>query len=312
MFNNFILSYNAIVPIFLLVLIGVLLKKAKVVDEHFASKATNLVFKVCLPAMLFKDIATINIIEKFDTRLVLFSVCATIILFIAGIVCSVVIADPSRRAAFAQGVFRSNYAILGVPLTKAIFPPEIAVNASVLLAVTVPFYNVLSVVLLTSLLEKKRNPKAILLGIMKNPLIIGAISGTAFSLLHISLPVIIMKPMGYLSDMCTPLSLIVIGASFTWSSAKETFKPAFIASISKTFISPLIFMPIAIVLGIEGDALGVLFIFLASPAAVSSYTMIRNMGGNYHMAGNIVLLSTALSFFAIFLGIMTLKYFWLC
>lgn len=307
MINNLILCTNAILPVFLLVFVGVFIKKIKLVDDNFAKKAISLVFNVSLPATLFLDIYRVDIAEKFDAKLVFFAAGATFLFFILSVIVSGAIKDAAKRASFAQGVFRSNYAILGVPLTKAIFPAEVAVNASVLLSVTIPLYNVLAVILLTSLLNKKKNLGTVFSGIIKNPLIIGAVAGAVFSLLHIPLPEVLVKPLGYLSDMSTPLSLIVIGASFTWSAARDTFAPSVIASSLKTIVSPLVFVPAAAAFGISGGALGVLFIFFAAPAAISSYTMARNMGGDYQMAGNIVLISTAMSFFVIFFGILFMK-----
>ncbi len=294
-------------PIFLLVGLGAFLKKIDIINDAFTEKANNLVFRVALPTMVFLDIATINITEEFDGKLVLVAVLITVIMFFVALFASGSVKDRKIRASFAQGIFRSNYAILGVPLTKALFSPEIAVNASVLLAICVPVYNVLAVVLLTRFLSSEGGISKTLKGIAKNPIIIGAALGVIVSLLKISLPVVIMKPLEYIGQMCVPLSLIVIGGSFVLSKAKKTMKLAVIASVIKTLLTPLVFIFPAWLVGIEGAKLGVMYLFLATPAAISSYTMARNMGGDYHLAGNIVIISTAMCFFTIFSGMMVMK-----
>lgn len=307
MLNNFILCLGGIGPIFILVALGFFLKKTNVIDDAFTEKANNLVFRVALPCMLFCDISAINLAEVFDTMLVGYAVAVVIIMFFASLLICRPLKSNASRAAFAQGIFRSNFAILGVPLAKALFPAEIAINAAVLLSVCVPIFNVLSVIMLTSLLQKEKGLSGALLGIVKNPLIIAAVLGCVFSVFKIDLPTLVMKPVSYLSQMCVPLSLIVIGASFVFSKARESFLPSFIASFIKAVVTPVLFVFPAYLLGIDGGRLAILYLFLATPAAVSSYTMTRNMGGDIHMAGNIVLISTAMSFFSIFFGILIMK-----
>ncbi len=307
MLHNFLLCLNSIAPIFLLIILGSILKKINIIDSGFTSKANNLVFRAALPCMLFKDIATINIASRFDARLVLTAVLVTVIMFFVSLILSIAVGDDKRKAAFAQGVFRSNYAILGLPLTKAFFPEEVAVNASVILAICVPLFNVLSVIILTKFLCSKGGLGSTLLGIAKNPLIIAAAAGALVSLVNIPVPQMIMTLVNYLSQLCIPLSLIVIGGSFVMNKAILTVRLAVVASLIKTVITPLVFIFPAHLAGISSLKLGVLYIFLAAPTAVTSYTMTRNMGGDYDLSGNIVMISTAMSFFSIFAGMFIMK-----
>ena len=307
MFDNFMLCLNGIAPIFLLTLIGMFLKWVGIFDDNFAAKANNLVFKVSLPTMVFMDIATCDLEKQFDGKLVLIAVVSVVIMFAVSIGVSMIITrDNKKRAAFAQGVFRSNYAILGVPLTKALFEGPVAVNASVILAICVPIFNVLAVITLTAFLEKKSGILGVLKGVIKNPIIIGALLGAIVSLVKLPLPTLVVKTLDYLGDICVPLSLLVIGASLKMAKGSNMVM-AIGASAMKCILTPLLFLFPAMLMGIDCARLGILFVYFAAPSAVSGYIMMRNMGGDYDMSGNIILISTAMSFFVIFIGMLIMK-----
>ncbi len=308
MIENFWLCVNGIAPIFLLVGLGILLRKWKIADECFGEKATKLVFRLVLPLMIFQDIATSDIGTGFDGRLILFVIVSILIMFAACyMLARVATKDNRRRAAFAQGAFRANYAILGLPLTKALFGEAAAANGTVILAVSMVLLNIFSVVCLESFLNREGGIKNTLLGIAKNPIIIGAVLGTVFYVTGLRMPVVLDKTIAYISDMCIPLSLITIGISMRYANLRETLPLSLLSSLIKTGITPLLFLVPALLCGIRGAGLGTLFVFWASPAAVAGYAMTRNMGGDYDLYGNIIMLSTAMSFIFVFLGVFIMK-----
>jgi len=307
--QNFLICLYAIAPIFIIIALGAILKKINVIDDNFSDKASDLVFKVILPVSLFYDIVTGKTEGEFEYGLIVWAVVFTFVLFGLGLVLSKtpIVSGAGSRAAVAQGIFRSNYAILGLPLTRAIFGEGAAVTASVILAVCIPLFNALAVVLIETSLDKKAGMKKTLINILKNPLIIGVLCGCVYKISGLPLPVLFDKTLGYIDGMCMPLSFIVIGASMIFEKVKEGFLPAVIVSLIRTAIAPAILTAIAYMAGVRGDGLGILFIFLGSPAAISGYIMMRKMGGDYDLAGNMVLISTFLSFFTILGGVWVLK-----
>ncbi len=308
MTENLMVCINGVVPIFLLVGLGILLRKWKIADDTFAEKATTVVFRFVLPIMIFQDIANSEIGTSFDGRLLLIAVISIAVMFIVSwLLAHVVTKDNRRRAAFSQGAFRANYAILGLPLTKALFGSVAVTNGTVILAVGMILLNIFSVICLESFLNHGGGIKKTLMGIAKNPIILSALAGTLAYLCKLQLPVAIDKTLTYISDMCVPLSLITIGISMKYANLKETFGLSFGASALKTIVFTVIFTWIAYLLGIRGEGLGTLFVFWASPAAVAGYAMTRNMNGDYDMYGNIILISTFMSFVFVFFGVFILK-----
>ncbi len=308
MIENLWICINGIVPIFLLVGLGILLRKWKVADDVFGEKATTLVFRLILPVMIFQDIATSDLGGSFDSKIVLIATLSTFVMFAAAwLLALVVTKDPRRRAAFSQCTFRANYAILGLPLTKALFGEAAMTNGTVILALSMILQNILSVICLESFLNRKGGIKGTLLGIVKNPIIFAAVLGSLTYVSGIKMPVFLDKTVSYISDMCVPLSLITIGVSMRYANLKETLSLALGSSLIKTVLFPLAFMGLALLLGIRGEGLGTLLVFWASPAAVAGYAMTRNMGGDYDLCGNIILFSTFISFVFVFFGVFILK-----
>ena len=306
--ENFMLCVNGIIPIFLLIGLGVFLKARRIVDEPFCETATALVFKLVLPVMIFHDIATSEIGENFAPDVILAAVVSTFILFFAvwgvTLFCT---KDHKKRAAFSQASFRANYAILGLPLTRALFGEAATANATVILAISMVIQNVLSVVYLEMFLNQGGGIKGTLRGIIKNPIIISAVLGSAVYLLRVPIPTVLDTGLLHISRMCVPLSLITIGASMHFENMRKTLSLSVLGASIKTVFVPILFIPFALLCGLRGEALGVLFIFWASPSAVAGYAMTRQAGGDYELAGNIIVLSTAISFFGVFFGTLLLK-----
>ena len=75
--NNLIFSLNTTMPIFLVMVIGYILKQIGMLNDNFVTVANKFNFKVTLPFMLFRDISTVNIREIFDLKYVLFCALAS-------------------------------------------------------------------------------------------------------------------------------------------------------------------------------------------------------------------------------------------
>ena len=285
MLDNLLYSINAIFPIFLLVILGAVLGKCGKMTTSFTEAADWLVFKVALPIMLFLEIARCELSENVDLKLILFLIVSVTSSFlIVSVIVALAVRDNSKRGALIQGICRSNFAILGVPLAVNMFG-EVGGQA---IAVAMPFvilmFNSYSVVVLSVFTEKKENKftKKTLLGILKNvvtnPLIIGVLLGVPFMLFHIELPSFVNKTLTYLSNLTTPLALLSLGANFKVESLKGRVGYAVLGSFGKTVILPVIAVTAAVLTGLRGPSLGVVLICFGAPTAVSSYIMAKKNG----------------------------------
>lgn len=311
MLDHFLFSVNAVAPLFLMLALGFILKSKEILDPATVRKINTLVFSFALPVMLFRDISKSNFSDVFDWTLLLYAVVSTLIIFCAAYVFTTFfIKEKASHGAFVQGCFRGNYAIIGLPLIANILGPSNSGRGAVITTFIVPLYNILAVFVLTNKNGKESGHiEGTIKNIVKNPLIIGILLGIPFSVLSISLPSFINTAIDYTANLATPLALLAIGAVIEFKQPLGKIKLAVIASIFKIVLIPIIFIAIAISLGMRGENLTVLFVLYAAPTAVSSYIMAANLGNDSELAANIILLTTICSVFTYTLGIFTLKYF---
>lgn len=308
--SDFLFSLNATMPVFILILLGWCLGKIGMLTEEFTNVSNKFVFKIALPLMLFKDIASADIHDVFDIRFVLFCMISTTISFF-GIWggARIFLKDRSLTGAFVQGSFRGSAAILGVAFIQNMYGNS--GMAPLMIIGAVPLFNIYSVIVLT-MESKEQNGNGIknaCFNILKNPIILGIIAGMIGSMLHIyqNLPVIIDKPLTNLSSLASPMALLAIGAGFETGKALEKVKPAIWATCIKLIGLPAIFMPVAIALGFRGHDLIAFLIMLGAPTTVTSYIMAVNMKNDGVLSSSIVVLSTLLSSVTLTLWIYMLR-----
>ncbi len=311
--TNLFFSFNAVIPVFIIIGGGFYLKKRKFLNDDFSAASNRLVFTIALPAMIFESVYQVNFKSIFDLNLILFSVSGTLIQFVLITIGAFgLLAARKSIGAFVQGGFRSNFIILGIPLIKnlsATLGTDAAAKSSIIVSIIIPLYNVLAVIILTATsLEKSLSwKKKVLFDIAKNPLIIAVILAIPFSITGFRLPGFIEKTIAYLSAIAVPLALLDIGYNFKFRVFVGNLQLAAVASFIKIIVSPLLFTTAAYFLGFRGSSLGVIYILFASPTAVSSYIMAKNMNNDADLAANIVLLTTVGSLVTLFLGVFVLK-----
>jgi hypothetical protein len=307
--DNFIISINTSLPVFIIVFLGIFLKRNGVIDENFISKANLIVFNISLPSLIFIKISSANFKSVFNSIEIIIACSATFICFlISWITADLSIKSGKTKGAFIQGSYRSNVAIIGLALANNLFGSSGVARGAILVSFLMPLYTVLSVLALTVPVHKNSSSKlGILKNIITNPLIIAVILAIPFSYFSIDFPVIFKQSVTLLSDITLPLALLSIGGSLNFKSMKEKFLPAFTASFIKLIAMPLPALVIAVYLGLRGESLGILFIILSTPTAVSSYIMARAMDSDDELAGHIVLITTLGAIVTVSGGIFILK-----
>ncbi len=298
--ENLIFSLNVTIPVFLLILIGMFLMKIQLFNESFANVADKYVFKVALPALLFRDIGAMDLKEAFSGKFVLFCAVVTTIMF-AGtfLAAKLFIKDKSLTGAFAQAAARGSAAILGVAFVENIYGNS--GMTPMMIVASVPLFNIYSVIILTlgaqseSKLSMKANVKLALINIAKNPIILGILAGVIWSLIGIEMPAIMSKTVNSLAVTATPIALLSLGASFKGREALAKLKPSIWATVTKLLLIPAVFIPIAIAMGFRNSELVAILILTGSPTTVSCYVMAKNMQNDHVLTASVVMLATLFS-----------------
>ena len=277
-------------------------------DNNTLDTMNNITFKSFLPMLLFYNIYKTDLQGVFNLKLMIFSATCVIALYlILYLIVPLIEKDNKKRGALLQGLFRSNFVIFGLPITESLFGGEKVGVAALLIAVIVPLFNILSVIALETFRGGKPDFRKISIGIIKNPLIIASCLGILTLLLKIKIPTAIEKTISDVSKIATPLSLILLGASFKFDNIKKYLKQTTIAVVGKTILTPCIILPICIMFGYRGVELTTLMIIFAAPTAISSFTMAQQMDSDSDLAGQIVVFTSAFYVVTVFMLIFILK-----
>lgn len=325
MIDALLFSANAVLPIVILIALGYVLKRIGMLTPQFLDVGNKLTFRVLIPTMLFLNVYNINSFSEINFWFVLYGVAAVIAIFLIGIpIYCAFTKDPGKRGTLIQSIFRSNYAIIGIPLATSLFGDKGAAAAGVMSAFCVPLFNVLAVITLTifnnSSTKSKIDVKKILLGIVKNPLIIGTVAGLAvlgirelfvmggieFRLRDIEF---LYTSLNNVKNICTPFALIILGGKFEFSAVGRLKKEIIFGTFMRVVAVPVAGLVGAyfLVPDIAGEHFATYVGVFATPVAVSSAIMAKEMGADDELAGQLVVWTSLVSALTIFVYVTVLK-----
>ena len=310
--ENFIFSINVTFPIFLVMVIGYILKQIGMLNDNFVTVANKFNFKVTLPFMLFRDISGVDIRAVFDLKYVLFcAIVSTICFWLIWGGVKLFVKDKTIRGAFVQSSFRSSAAVMGLAFIQNMYGSS--AMGPLMIVGAVPLYNIFSVIVLTfeaqtdETINGREKVKEACINIAKNPIILGILTGLIAALLRLDFPVIMDKTINNVAQMATPLALITIGAGFEGRKALAKIRPTIAASMIKLVIQPLIFLPVAAWMGFTGEKMIAILIMLASPTTPSCYIMAKSMKNDGVLTASVIVTTTLLVAFTLTGWIFILK-----
>ena len=319
--EHLLFTMNAILPILLPVLLGYFLRRINFFKDEFLVLCNKFVFNVLIPILLFKNLYLANL-NEIDLAFVGFASGSILALFFIGMIVVAFVPDKKQKGVMLQASFRSNYAIIGIPLATMLGGEEAGAAASVVAAATVPLFNILAVIALT-IYDKEDGEKILISSILKkivrNPLIIGVFCGLSTCFIFMGIDnlggnvnaflnndlTFVPKTINSLANLATPLALIVLGGRFEFKAVKRLWKQLVVSTTLKLAIVPAFFLTIAYFLGFDSKIeFGILIALFATPIAVSSVPMAMQMKQDDELAGQIVVWTSALSAFSLFVIIL--------
>ena len=310
--ENFIYSINVTMPIFLVMVIGYILKQIGMLNDNFVTVANKFNFKVTLPFMLFKDIAGVDIKAVFDIKYVLFcAIVSTICFWVVWGTAKLLVRDKTIRGAFVQLSFRGSAAVMGLAFIQNIYGSS--AMGPLMIVSAVPLYNIFSVIVLTfeandsTGIDKKAKIRQAGINICKNPIILSILAGLIVGLLGIQFPTLVNKTVSNVAQMATPLALITIGAGFEGRKALAKIAPTMAASMIKLVLQPLAFLPVAAWMGFSGEKMIAILIMLASPTTPSCYIMAKSMNNDEVLTASVIVTTTLMAAFTLTGWIFLLK-----
>ena len=269
--NVFFTAANAVLPILLLILVGYVLKNIGWLGKDFVKTGNKLVFNVFLPVMLFVNVYNIDGLGSIQWDVVIYSCIVICLLFVIGYFVAIFTTKvPERRGVLMQSLYRSNYAIIGLPLAGALGGEQALAVTSILSAFAIPFFTLFSVISLTMFLHgQKQEKKGLLKDIFLNPMLLGVAAGlvalgirqlqnSLFGEVVFSLNTdlkFLFTALDNLRGLTSPFALIIMGAQFEFSAVKSLFKEIVAGTLGRIVLAPLIGIGLAFVLSTYTDIL---------------------------------------------------------
>ena len=328
----FLTAVNAILPIVLLISLGYILRRTNFLSEEFVKVGNKLMFRLLIPLMLFNNTYSIESFSSVPWDLAGYGLLMVLAIFLLGLVTTPRLTkDPRRKGVLLQSTFRSNTAIIGIPLAQALGGAPAVTVATVTTAVCVPLLNALSVVSLSlySQGQEKLNVKKLLTNVLKNPLILGIFAGFACIALRSLQTLLFGRVVFTLSgdlkflysaisqagSIATPFALLVLGGEFSFEAVGDMKRDITIGTVWRVVLAPVLgvggavlltkFTPLLHCTSADYPALIALF---GTPTAVSSAVMAGQMGCDEQLATQIVVWTSVASIFTLFLTVCLLMW----
>lgn len=302
------ISANAVLPMCLVMALGYGTRRLGWIRREEISAINKIAFRIFLPCLLYYNVYCSDLSGSFDPLLMAYAVGGVLLTFGLALGYTLLTEKlPERRSVMIQGMFRSNYVIMGVPVATALLGAGELGTVSILIAVVVPLFNMLAVVVLEVFRGQRPKPLHVLGQIVKNPLVIASALGILTLAAGIRLPHILEQTIQNVSAIASPLQLFLLGAFFQFSGLKTYRRELVTVSAAKLIVSPGLFLGLGALLGFRDAAFVSLLGVFASPTAVNSFTMAQQMGGDAELAGDIVVVTSAVSMLTMFLWIFLFK-----
>ena len=294
--STFDFAITVIGPVLVLLIMGNVLLRAKLINDEFVATGSKLVFTVALPALLFISISQADFSKAANPVLIITGLTGTLGYFLLLMLASHLMV-PNRQATgvVTQGGFRANMGIIGLAYCAQTYGNDGLAAASVYLGMVTILFNVLSVFILNFYQEGKRSLTSQIEGILKNPLIIAIVIALPFSYFDWQLPVLLTTTGEYFAQLTLPLALLCTGASLQFRSFSADWFNISLSSLSKCVFYPAVMVGVAYAAGLRGMPLGIVLLMTIAPTAAASYVMVRTLGGDYRLAASIIAITTVLS-----------------
>ena len=295
------ISLNAVLPLCLYMAAGYLARRRGLIDEEIILKFNRVAFLVFLSTSVFSALYGSDLSTAVNPKLILFVVFGVLAEFLYGFLVANKVADrENQKGVIVQGIFRSNFTLIGLAIARALLPHEDIAPVVFLCAIITPEFNILAVIALSLYGGEKIQPREVALLILKNPLIIATAAGILCLVLNVRFPKSIETAIIGMAGVATPLMLFLLGAFFRFDSFGSSAKQISTTTAFKLVFNPAIFLTIGYLLGFRGvEFVGLIGVF-ASSAAVSSFTMSQQMGGDAELAGGVVILTSVFSCLTLF------------
>jgi len=300
--ENLYLAFNVVFPILAYMMIGFTATRFRVWNEDTAMTVNRLVFVSFLPVLLYENIRSFSIDQGMDVRLTVYALVSVFITYgLLFVVVPLIEKDNTRRGVMIQGFYRSNYIIIGIPMTQTILGRENIGFTAALIGIIIPLFNIMAIIAMEVYRDNRIHWGRLLKNVAVNPFVVATVIGFTVLFSGISLPSFIETTTVSIGRAATPMALAAMGGCFRFSGAKNCLKQLIVTVFGKLIFMPAVWLTVAALLGFRGHAFISLMSLYGAPVAVSSYSVAQQMGGDSELASQIVVYTSIFSIITLFL-----------
>ena len=284
----------AILPIFILIFLGTGLRRLGVLGEGFWRGAERLVYFVLFPPLLFTTLAGADFAALAAGELAL--------AMVAGAGALMVLLSASRPllgidgpafTSLAQGSLRQN-TYIGFSAAFALYGTDGLAAAAIWVAAVTPIANVYCIGLLVRHgTAAEPGVRAVILAVLKNPIILASVAGAGVNLAGLALPSVADEVLAILARGALPLGLLAVGAGLDFAAVRKGGRALPLAVVAKLAVLPLFVLVSLEAFTVTGLGATVALLIAGLPTAPTSYILARQLGGDARLLAGIITVQTA-------------------
>ena len=301
MLSNFFEIFLLISPVFILIILGNILRRIGVPDLSFWEVNDKLVYWVLIPALLFHHISQINLSSSMFYSYGVVILSGLFIVTIVAITLGKLLGySPESWSSILQGAARHN-AFIALAIAGSLFGDEGLAIGAVFMLLYVPSINIVVISIMVSSLnqpgqtDSKKGIANIFVELIKNPFILAMIAGLIFSLIDSEKIILIYETSGLLGSAALPIMLLTIGAKIKIRDLALRITPIVISNSLKLIAFPVIAYFVAKFMDLSQLEVIVAVIFASVPTAASSHALAKQFGGDAELMTSIITTQVALS-----------------
>lgn len=305
---SFMLAFSTVFPMFFYMAAGFGLRKLNKLSEGTVAQMNKIIYSFCFPFVLFNNVYRVDIATAMNGPFIGVIAGVVVVTTLLLIVFIPKYTDSKPvQGSMMQGVVRGNSILFALPVVVSVAGPENTGLVALSIAVVVPFYNILCVIILETLRGGKASLGKLMMSILKNPIIIGTLAGLFVRLAGLRLPGYVEQVVSNIAGLVTPLALVMLGADMHFSDTLKYKRELLIVCLLKLVVVPMVAILVMKALGFDRVAVTTAMALTAVPTAVSSYVMAKELGADGVLAGQIVAVSTSASIITVFLWVFALS-----
>ena len=286
----------ALLPVFLLIVLGYILKRSLLRLETQWHGLERLTYYVLFPVLLVQtlvkaDLTTVPVAGVGGALLLSLLLMSLVCLGLRPLLARCAVDGPAFSSIFQGATRWQTYVALAVSVN--LYGDTGLALASVAMVAIIPLVNVFCVSVLAHYASpEKQSVRAIGMTVVRNPLIWACIIGLALNMLHVPLPRIWHEVADALGRSSLAIGLLVTGAGLHLAGMFRQSLAAGVAVLLKLVLMPVLAIALAYGFGLSGSNLAIVAVCSAVPASSSGYVLARQMGGDAPLLAQILTLQT--------------------